>query len=99
MLDPNNPLAVGDIDDEVDNTTGYGVDVDGPSPFEISDNVVVDPLQTDFDQELIKNMVYAHIDPLKESTEMGVNLFKDSLDLIYGHLGILWLKIFQVGTS
>ena len=62
MLDPNNPLAVGDIDDEVDNTTGYGVDVDGPSPFENSDNnVVVDPLQTDFD-------------PLNESTEMGVKI-------------------------
>jgi hypothetical protein len=41
MLNENNPLAHGDLDEDPDDLTVYGIDPAGPSPFEDSDNQAV----------------------------------------------------------
>ena len=41
VLNPNNPVAENLIDNDIDNAKVYGMDIEGPSPFENSDNNVV----------------------------------------------------------
>ena len=43
MLNELNPLAGGQLDDAPQDLEYYGIDSDGPSPFENSDNDVVVP--------------------------------------------------------
>ena len=41
MLREDNPLAIGGLDDDPQDTRFYGEDLDGPTPFEDSDNCVI----------------------------------------------------------
>ena len=54
----------------------YGVDPDGPSPFEDSNNnVVVPPVTLPMEHQSVQAKVLEQIDPLSSSTEMGIDIY------------------------
>ena len=76
ILNLSNTLAENLVDNLVDNAEFYGVDPEGPSPFENSNNSVVVPeLNITGDLELIQQTVLDRFDLLKSSTEMGIDTF------------------------
>jgi len=81
MLHPDNPLAKGDLDSIEDDLDMYGYDPNGPSPIEESNVVIVGPIEVN-DEETARNFVLQRIDPLRHSTEMGVDIYSEALDLI-----------------
>ena len=85
MISPSNPLAENLIDNLVDNAEFYGVDPEGPSPFESSDdnNVVVPELKITGDIEHIQKTVLDWFDLLKSSTQMGIDVFVTVKENIY----------------
>ncbi|CAB4021454.1 hypothetical protein AWC38_SpisGene3841 [Paramuricea clavata] len=77
MLNTNNPLAHGELDEDPDDLAVYGIDPAAPSPFEDSDNnVVVPPVNLPGDNQLIQSYVEDRIDPLMPSTEMGIDIYE-----------------------
>lgn len=76
MLHPQNPLGRGEVDETVVNTEHYGIDHDGPSPFEDSGNNVqvsgieIEGVETDY----LTRCVLQEIDPLMDSQDMGINV-------------------------
>ena len=82
MMDENNPLANGILDDDPDSLEWYGDDPNGPSPFDDTDNnVVVNPVLIENGSN-ITTRVLERIDPLKSSSQMGVDIFTEALSLI-----------------
>ena len=82
MMDENNPLASALLDDDPDSLEWYGDDPDGPSPFDDTDNnVVVDPVLID-NSSNITARVLERIDPLRSSSQMGVDIYTEALSLI-----------------
>ena len=78
MLNPSNLLAENLVDNLADNAEAYGVDPEGPSPFENSDNNLVTPdLNITGDLELIHQTMLDWFDLLKLSTLMGIDIFFD----------------------
>jgi hypothetical protein len=81
MLHGDNPLARGLLDEEPDDQGVYGYDAQGPSCLGEDNNVVVEPI--DFDnKEIIELYVLDNVDPLRESSELGVDIFCEVLRLI-----------------
>ena len=84
MLDETNPLANGEIDDNIDDPVVYGIDPRGPSPFEDTNNNVVVPeiLIPYDDKESIHLYVLSNMNPLSDSTCMGIDLFERARNLV-----------------
>ncbi|KXJ09992.1 hypothetical protein AC249_AIPGENE11147 [Exaiptasia diaphana] len=81
MMDENNPLANGLLDDDPDCLELYGDDPQGPSPFEDSENnVTVSPVLI-HNGSSIAEKVLEKVDPLKSSTEMGVDIYIEALSI------------------
>ena len=80
-MDENNPLANGLLDGNPDSLEWYGDDPDGPSPFDDTDNVVVNPVLIDNGSN-ITTRVLERIDPLKSSSQMGVDIYAEALSFI-----------------
>lgn len=81
MMHANNPLAHGDTDGEPDDLQLYGYDPEGPSPSEEDNNVVVEPITFD-NRDLIESYVLDAVDPLMQSTQLGIDLYIQALDLV-----------------
>ena len=81
MMHANNPLAHGDVDGEPDDIQFYGYDPEGPSPSEEDNNVVVDPISLD-NRHSIESYVLDVVDPLTQSTQLGIDLYIQALDLV-----------------
>lgn len=80
MLHANNPLAHGSLDDEPDDPEIYGYDPEGPSPQE-HNNVVVEPVTLD-NSILLESYVLEIIDPLRPSTQLGIDIYTQALELL-----------------
>ena len=85
MLRQDNPLATGEVDDDPDDTRFYGEDLDGPTPFEDSDNnwVIVSPVNVPGinTEELVFQLTQS-IDPLKLSPWFGIDIFTEALTFV-----------------
>jgi hypothetical protein len=82
MMNAENPLAHEGLDDTPDDLQFYGYDPNGPSPFEDSDNnVVVSPIYHNETTAEILTILQT-VDPLRPSTEMGINVYLDALGLV-----------------
>lgn len=76
MLNEENPLAHGQLDEDPNDLEFYGVDPDGPSPFEDSNNnVVVPPVTLPVEHQSVQAKVLECINPLTSSTEMGIDIY------------------------
>ena len=85
MLDSNNPLSNGALDEDPQDPNLYVEDPHGPTPFEGSDNnVIVSPVELS-DADAISSSVFQLIDPLAESSEMGIDIFVRALEPIKGN--------------
>lgn len=82
MLNEENPLTHNSLDETPDDLQYYGYDPEAPSPFENSDNnVVVSPNYTAPNSEEFIRALQA-INPLRDSNEMGIDLFIEALMLV-----------------
>ena len=86
MIHDNNPLAHGLVDEEPDDLAMYGYDAQGSSSSRQENNVVVEPIDLD-NEELIKAYILDKIDPLKESSELGVDIYCEVLSLTQEIIG------------
>ena len=94
MMDPNNPLANGNIDDNPDNLIFYIEDMNGPIPFQ-DDNVVVTPMQLpNDDTKALVNFLLNALDPTKESSRFGIDVFAEALQLV-----VQWLENVQSSSQ
>ena len=76
MLNEDNPLVHGQLDEDPDDLEFYGVDPDGPSPFEDSNNnVVVPPVTLPVEHQSVQAKVLEWIDPLMSSMQMGIDIY------------------------
>ena len=75
MLNKENPLAHGQLDEDPNDLEFYGVDPDGSSPCEHSNNnVVVSPVTLPVEHQSVQAKVLEQIDPLTPSTQMGIDI-------------------------
>ncbi len=82
MSSPNNPLAHGMLDEDPNDLEMYGYDAQAPSPVGNSDNaVVVEEINMDYG-DLLQSYVLERLDPLQQSNEMGVDIYKEALELV-----------------
>jgi hypothetical protein len=84
MLREDNPLAIGGLDDDHHDTRFYGEDLDGPTPFEDSDNcVIVSPVHIPGinTEELVFQLTQS-IDALKLSSCFGIDIFIEVLQIV-----------------
>ena len=88
MMHRNNPLAHGACDGEPDDLELYGYDPEGPSPLEETDKVVVEPIALD-NRYFMESYVLATIDPLIQSTQLGIDLYTKALDLVRESIDLL----------
>ena len=88
MMNPENPLSHGELDNDPEDLCVYGEDPEGPSPFENSDNIVVVlPINID-NSALVESIMLEAVDPLKQSDEMGVDIYEKALRHVVFRLGI-----------
>ena len=88
MMNPENPLSHGELDNDPEDLCVYGEDPEGPSPFENSyNNVVVSPINID-NSALVESVVLEAVDPLEQSDEMGIDIYEKALRHVELRLGI-----------
>nr|XP_058962207.1 uncharacterized protein LOC131789152 [Pocillopora verrucosa] len=76
MLNEDNPLVHGQLDEDPNDLEFYGVDPDGPSPFEDSNNnVVVPPVTLPVEHQSVQAKVLEQIDPFMSSMQMGIDIY------------------------
>ena len=76
MLNEEIPLAHGQLDEDPNDLEFYGVDPDGPFPFEESNkNVAVPPVTLLVEHQSFQAKVLEQIDPLTSSTQMGIHIY------------------------
>lgn len=86
MLNPLNPLSHENLDDGPEDLTVYGEDPEGPSPFEDTNNNVVVSEASIPNSELMSESILQNVNPLAESTEMGIDLYLRALTIAEEHL-------------
>ena len=70
------PLSHRQLDEDPNDLEFYGVDPEGPSPFEDSNNnVVVPPVTLPGEHQSVQAKVLEQIDPLASSTQMGMDIY------------------------
>ena len=75
MLNEGNPLARGQLDEDPNDLEFYGVDPDGPPPFEDSNNNVFGPPVTlPVEHQSVQEKVLEQIEPLTSSTQIDMTL-------------------------
>ena len=84
MMSPENPLIQGGLDDDPNDITFYGEDPNGPSPFEqTSNNVTVTPVNIPgVITAEFSSYVNRLVNPLRNSTSFGVDVYADSLRIV-----------------
>ena len=82
ILDSNSPLPNGALDEDPQDLDLYAEGPHGPTPFEGSgNNVIVSTVELS-DADAISSSVFQLIDPLAESSEMGIDIFVRALEHI-----------------
>jgi len=74
MMDIENPLSINTVDDVPDNFDIYGEDLQGPYPLGEENNVVVDPIEINFQDE-IRNNLESQINANEESDQLGIDVY------------------------
>ena len=76
MMNPENPLSHGELDNDPEDFCVYDEDPEGPSPFENSDNnVVVSPINID-NSALVESIVLEAVDPLERQMKWVLTYMK-----------------------
>ena len=81
MLHPENPLAHAQLDEDPNDMEMYGHDPHGPSPVGSDNNVVVEAVNVDH-EDLLTSFVLENLDPLRQSSEMGVDIYTEALERV-----------------
>jgi hypothetical protein len=86
MMNPDNPLSSGQHDNVPENVEFYRYDPHGSSPFEDSNNNVVQPVNIANGNEVQAEILQV-IDPLIPSVQMGIDIHEEVLSLLvnYAH--------------
>ena len=63
-------------------------DTEGPSPLEETNNVVVEPIALN-NRDFMESYVLDMIDPLMQSTQLGIDLYTKALDLVRESIDLL----------
>jgi len=85
MMQPENPLSNGKSYD----FEYCGDDPDGPTPLD-SNNNNVEGEEIDLGQhDSVQSFILERLDPLRESSQMGVDIFQEALELVTVKLGQL----------
>ena len=88
MSHHNNPLSHGQVDEQPSNIELYGYDPQGPSSRESDNRVVVEAVNLGVN-DLLESFVLERVDPLKQSSEMGIDVYMEALELVLLKLGEL----------
>ena len=76
MLNEESPLKDGLLDQDPPNFEIFGIDPDAPSPFdEGNNNVTVEPVSLPVDLHVMRSHLNECINPLKESQDMGIDIY------------------------
>ena len=82
-----NPITNDLVDEEISDIQYYGEDPESPYPIDPNvNNVVVSPVDVPLAEE-INNLLRNSIDPVRESPDMGIDIYLAALGLIYETLG------------
>ena len=81
MMHPDNPLAHGQLDEDVSDLAMYGYDAQSPSTIDSENNVVIEPVVL-HNADALKSFVLENIDPLSHSCDMGIDLYMEALELV-----------------
>jgi len=82
MMQPENPLSNGkSYDFEYD-----GDDPDCPTPLDSDNNVVVEEIDLG-QHDSVQSFVLERLDPLRESSQTGVDIFQEALEFVTVKLG------------
>jgi len=81
MMNPDNPLSHGQLDEIVTDLAMYGYDAQGPSTIDSDNNVVIEPVVV-HNGDVLKSFVLENIDPLSHSCDMGIALHMEKLELV-----------------
>lgn len=81
MFHPDNPLAHAELDEEPDDLEMYGHDPYGPSSAGSDNNVVVEEVHLPQD-DLLTSFIHETVDLLRQSDEMGVDIYTEALELL-----------------
>ena len=83
-MNPCNPLAIGNLDDNPEDLSFYGEDPEGQTPLEESDNTVeVFPAQlSNINNDELATHISNSIDPLQESSSFGIDIYTESLQIV-----------------
>ena len=83
MLDPRNPLANGMLDDNPENFATFGEELQGPIPSfsEDGESLVVSPDSIPYQEQILRH-VHQSIDTNRVSTEMGIDVYTEVLNLV-----------------
>ena len=66
----------------------YGNDPYGPTPLDSDNNVVVEEIDLG-ENYLLQSFVLERVDPLRESSHVGIDIFQEALELVSMKLGQL----------
>ena len=87
MSNPANPITNDLVDEEIDDIQYCGEDPESSYPIGPDvNNVVVSPVDITLAEE-INNLLHNSIDPVRESPDMGIDIYLAALGLIYETLG------------
>ena len=87
MSNPANPIKNVLVDEEISDIQYCREDPESPYPIDPDiNNVVVSPVDIPL-AEKINSLLHSSIDPVRESPDMGIDIYLDALGLIYETLG------------
>ncbi|KAK2547172.1 hypothetical protein P5673_032998 [Acropora cervicornis] len=78
MMQHDNPLSNGEIDEEPYDFEYYGNDPYGPTPLDSDNNVAVEEIDLG-ENYLLQSFVLKRVDPLRESSHVGIDIFQEAL--------------------
>jgi len=81
MMQPENPLSNGELDEEPYDFEYYDDDPDGPTPLDSDNNVVVEEIDLG-QNDSVQSFVLERVDTLRESSQMGIEIFQEALELV-----------------
>ena len=64
----------------------YGDDPDGPTPLDSDNNVIVEEIDLG-QHDSLQSFVLERLDPLRESSQIGVDIFQEALEFVTVKLG------------
>lgn len=81
MMHDDNPLSQGQLDEQPSDMELYGYDPQGPSPTESDNHVVVEAVDLGVN-DVLESFVFERVDVQKQSSEMGIDIYIEALELV-----------------